>query len=100
MGLMQALTAGSRMKRARKASFSQRLLISVFALISMPRIPFVSGVMLALCVLVLLMVGMLCVRHWMLAARGATYVGSLKGESVAQGGASAHFMNLSMLSPV
>lgn len=84
--IVQALSAGMRMRRSRKASFSQRMMMSMLALISMPRVPFVSGVMLSLCGLVLLMVGMLCVRHWILAARGATYVGSLKGESVAEGG--------------
>ena len=84
--IVQALSAGSRMRRSRKPSYSQRAMMTLLALVSMPRVPFVSGVMLSLCGLVLLMVGMLCVRHWLLAARGNTYIGSLKGESVADGG--------------
>jgi hypothetical protein len=67
--------------------FSQRFAAATIALVGMPRVPFVSMVMLTLCILVLIMVGTLCVRHWVLAARGATYVGSLKGEQVASGGA-------------
>lgn len=59
----------------------------LFALASMPTTPFVAMLLAVICLMVLIMVGMLCARHWMLAVQGNTFVGKLKGEKVAEGGA-------------
>lgn len=59
----------------------------VLAFASMPTTPFVALLLAVICLMVLIMVGMLCARHWVLAAQGSTYVGRLKGEKVAEGGA-------------
>eukprot|EP00892_Ulva_mutabilis_P003417 jgi/Ulvmu1/1447/UM011_0177.1 len=58
----------------------------IVALASMPTTPFIALLLSVLCLMVLIMVGMLCARHWLLAAHGNTYVGRLKGEKVAEGG--------------
>lgn len=83
---VQAMSYGSALRRHR-----QERLIAPFrmivALASMPTTPFVALLLTVICLMVLIMVGMLCARHWLLAAHGSTYVGRLKGEKVAEGGA-------------
>lgn len=61
--------------------------LTLLAMVRLPRAPFATLVLLVASFTVLLMVGSLCVRHWWLAVRGTTYLGSLKGESISNGGA-------------
>ena len=83
---MQAMAYGKTLQRHRRDRVFGPLRM-LFALASMPTTPFVALLLIVICLMVLVMVGMLCVRHWMLAAQGNTYVGKLKGEKVAEGGA-------------
>ena len=71
------------------------------AFTALPFTPFVAMLHLLMDVVVLLMVGSLCVRHWWLCASGTTYVGSLRGEHLSSGGARPDcFRSWSVLSAV
>ena len=77
-------------RRVNRSSRPPKLLelpaLTILTLTRLPKGPFAAVLLLLTCIVVLLMVGSLCLRHWWLAIRGTTYLGSLKGETVSTGG--------------
>jgi hypothetical protein len=60
--------------------------IIVTIISGIPFVSFASLLLTAVCTVVFVMVGMLCLRAWRYAAEGASYIGSLKGEKLSKGG--------------